>query len=184
MKKEIWKPVKDYEGLYEVSNYGNVKSLNRVETVGKLIRIRKERILKPCVNSKGYLQVGLCKNGKITNKLIHRLVAEAFIPNTDNLQQVNHKGENKQNNCVWQLEWCTNKYNSNYGTRNERIRKRNTNGKLSKPVSQYTLDGNYIKEFSSTMEVQRQLGYAQANISLCCNGKYKHAYGYKWKYNI
>ena len=184
MKKEIWKPVKDYEGLYEVSNYGNVKSLNRVETVGKLIRIRKERILKPCVNSKGYLQVGLCKNGKITNKLIHRLVAEAFIPNTDNLQQVNHKGENKQNNCVWQLEWCTNKYNSNYGTRNERIRKRNTNGKLSKPVSQYTLDGNYIKEFSSTMEVQRQLGYHHTNISLCCNGKYKHAYGYKWKYNI
>ena len=94
----------DYTGLYQVSNLGRVRSLGNDKT-------RKERILKPKINNKGYLQVILCKNGKVKTFLVHRLVATAFIPNPDNLPVVNHRDENPLNNCVDNLEWCTQKYN-------------------------------------------------------------------------
>ena len=110
---EVWRPVRGYEGLYEVSNYGRVKSLKR--------NTAHERIMKPIKDSYGYLIVCLNKNGKQTNKKIHRLVAEAFIPNPNNLPQVNHKNEIKTDNRVENLEWCDNKYNTRYGTRGERI---------------------------------------------------------------
>lgn len=172
---EVFQPVEEYEGLYEVSNYGNVRSLNYNHT-------GKERILKPIKDSSGYPQVNLYKNGKRKMFQVHRLECEAFIPNPDNLSQVNHKDENKENNRVENLEWCTAGYNVNYGTRNKRIADKNRNGKLSIPVLQYSLNGEFIREFPSTMQAQRDLGFDNSNISKCCNGKLNSAYGYKWCY--
>ena len=163
MEDEIWCPIKGYESLYEVSDQGRVRSL----------KFGKERILKPGRNPEGYLVVCLCKNGEIKQCLVHRLVAQTFIPNPDNLPQVNHKDEDKENNSVQNLEWCTNKYNSNYGTRNDRC---------SKPVLQFTKDGEFVKEWKSTNDIQRNLGYFHNNISNCCNGKCKSAYCYIWKF--
>ena len=121
-EEEIWCPIRGYEGIYEVSDQGRVKSIG----------YGKERILRPVRNNNGYLLVGLRKNREQKWYLVHRLVAQAFIPNPDNLPQVNHKDENKTNNSVQNLEWCDRKYNCNYGTRNQRI---------SKPVLQFTKDG-------------------------------------------
>lgn len=170
MNKEIFRPVKGYEEMYEVSNLGRVKS----------VRFGKERILKTDKAS-GYLRVMLGrKNGHF---LVHRLVAEAFIPNPDNLPCVNHKDENKLNNRVDNLEWCNYKYNSNYGTSIQRQIENQTNRKdCSKVILQYSIDGEFIREWPSGKEVQRQLDFAQTNISSCCLGKRKTAYGYIWKY--
>lgn len=110
MEIERFKNIEGYEGLYQVSNLGNVKSLN----------YGKERILKPIKNGKGYLQVILCKNGKHKMYQVHRLVATVFLPNPNNLPCVNHKDENSLNNCLYNLEWCTYSYNNSYGTKNQR----------------------------------------------------------------
>jgi len=162
--EEIWKPVVGYEGLYEISNLGKVKSL----------KYGKERILKSSKNKVGYLMVSLFKDGKHKIYKVHRLVASAFIPNNDLFKtEVNHKDENKENNNIENLEWCTHKYNINYGTRIE---------KISKQVNQYDLAGNFIQSFQSTMEIERQLGFDNNHISECCNGKRKTAYGFLWEY--
>ena len=117
---EIWKDIEGYEGLYQVSNLGRVKSL-------KVSKIKSERIRKSYQQSSGYISIVLCKNGKVTNHKIHRLVANAFIDNPDNLPEVNHMDEDKTNNCVDNLEWCDSSYNKNYGTRTEKfIRSRGT----------------------------------------------------------
>ena len=166
MKKEYWKPVVGYEGLYEVSNWGRVKSL----------KFGKEKILKPSKNKKtkhGYLQVALWKNGQYKRYYVHRLVAEAFIDNPNNYKEVNHKDENKTNNVVSNLEWCDRKYNQNYGTRTE---------KCSKKVYQYTLDGKFVKEWESIAECGRN-GFNQGGICKCCNGKQKIYRGFIWRYN-
>lgn len=160
---EIWCPIKGYEGLYEVSDKGRVKSIGYC----------KERILSPGKHPNGYLQVELYKNGERKMCKVHRLVAQTFIPNPDNLTQVNHKDENKENNSVQNLEWCDSKYNINYGTRNDRC---------SKPVLQFTKDGEFIQEWKSTRDVERNLGYSNCNISSCCTGKRKSAYNFIWKY--
>lgn len=111
MEKEIWKDVNDYNGLYQISNLGNVKSIHYRHT-------NVEKILKPYIKEDGYVVVCLTKNRRIKWHRVHRLVAEAFINNPDNLPEVNHKDENKLNNRVDNLEWCTSSYNKNYGTRN------------------------------------------------------------------
>ena len=162
-KDEVWCPINGYEGLYEVSDQGRVKSL----------KFGKERILKPVRTPKGYLIINLYKNGEMKSYRIHRLVAKTFIPNPDNLPEVNHKDENKENNSVQNLEWCDSKYNNNYGTRTDRC---------SKPVLQFTKDGEFVKEWKSTIDVQRNLGYFHNNISYCCTGRYKSAYNFIWKY--
>ena len=167
MTDEIWCPVKNYESLYEVSDKGRVKSIG----------YGKERILKPLRNTCGYLQVCLCKNGEHKMYLVHRLVAQTFTPNPQNLTEVNHKDENKENNSVHNLEWCDSKYNNNYGTRTQR-----QSEKLSKSVLQYTKSGVFVREWKSMKDVQRNLNYSQGNISSCCNGKCKSANGYIWKY--
>lgn len=169
---EVWKDVVGYEGLYQVSNLGRVKSL----------WFGKERILKLGRNIFGYLTVGLHKNEQQKTCKVHRLVAQAFIPNPNVLPEVNHKDENKTNNSIENLEWCDTKYNSNYGTRNQRISEKCTNGKCSKPVLQYTLDGKFVKEWKSTRDIKRNLGYDQSHISKCCNGKIKSSYSFIWKY--
>lgn len=180
--EEIWKDVVGYEGLYEVSSLGQVRSLCYLHT-------GQTKVLKPAKYRRGYLRVVLCKNGKRKPSLVHRLVAEAFIPNPSNLPQVNHKDEVKTNNLVFldengivvpeksNLEWCDCHYNNNFGTRNERAAKA-----LSRPVLQYDKFGNLVKKWPSVAEVSRRFGWAHQNISKCCLGKRKSAYGFVWRY--
>ena len=160
---EEWRDVVGYEGLYQVSNQGRVKSF----------KWNKERFLKPSMDKDGYLLVTLCAGGKRKTLKVHRLVCEAFHENPDNKPQVNHINEDKTDNRACNLEWCTCKQNVNHGSRNERV---------SKPVGQYSLDGKLIKLWPSTMEAERQAGFNHGNISQVANGKYKQAYGCIWRY--
>lgn len=167
MKNEVWKNIEGYEGLYQVSNFGRVKSL----------KFGKEKILKPLRIKCGYLQVNLSKNGKGKMCYVHRLVALAFIPNPNCLSEVNHKDENKENNRVDNLEWCNRTYNNNYGTRNKKIGEK----KLI-PVLQYDKDGTFIREWKSMIDVENELGINNSNITQCCRGKLKSAGGFRWAY--
>lgn len=171
---EEWRNIEGYVD-YQVSNLGRVKSTQYHNGT-------YERILKLNKNKKGYQSLKLYKNGKVKRCSVHRLVAQAFIPNPDNLPMVNHKDENPSNNHVDNLEWCDNKYNLTYGSRIERVVSKTKNGKCSKTVYQYTLDGEFIREWPSVNEVERQYGYYSTFISACCRGKYKKAYGYVWRY--
>lgn len=174
---EIWKNVVGYEGLYQVSSIGRVKNT------------KKNKLLKQRFRGKGYLAVSLNKNGCFKDYYVHRLVAEAFIPNLDNLPQVNHKSEVKTDNRVDNLEWCTVSYNINYGTRGKRAAiNRNLNrnlghkGKNPRKIHQYTLDGCFIKTWNSSKEIQISLGFYYKCIQKCCRGIYKQSYGYRWCY--
>lgn len=172
-EEEIWRDVVGYENMYKVSNFGNVMSFK-----GK-----KPRLLKPQNIGNGYLQVALRNNNSIKRFYIQRLVAKAFIENPNNLQEVNHKDENKLNNRVSNLEWCSRIYNCNYATRKDRISKALTNRKdLSKTVLQYDKNGIFINEYLSTREAERNTGIHQGDIVCVCKGKLKSAGGYVWKY--
>ena len=162
---EEWKDIEGYEGMYQVSNQGRVKSL----------KFGKEKIRKCREMSNGYLVVGLCKEGKRTDKLVHRLVAEAFLPNPNNLPQVNHKDENPSNNNVENLEWCTPKYNCNYGTRNQRCSSPKRVDQIDK------VSGEVIRQWESTAECSRN-GYSSGAVSECARGVRKQYKGYVWKY--
>ena len=188
MENEIWKDVVGYEGLYQVSNLGRVRSVDRIVNGRWGNNFVKGLILKP-YTVKGYKQVHLSKNNKKTHYKIHRLVAETFIPNPYKLPQVNHKDEDKTNNCVENLEFCTQSYNNNYGTRLKRISEKNKismkgkfNNSRSKSVLQYTLDGNFVKEYPSAREAERINNIDFSAISKCCRGVYKSAGGYIWKF--
>ena len=166
---ETWKAIAGYEGLYEVSNLGRVKSL----------KYGKEKILKPGKNTGGYLQVSLFKDGKTSNLRVHRLVAEAFIPNPKGLATINHKDEVKTNNAATNLEWMSQKDNINYGTHNKRVGEA-----LSKQVQMLDKQtGELLATFPSLMEAVRVTGINQGNISSCCKGKYKSAGGFVWQYS-
>ena len=166
---EEWRDIKGYEGKYQVSSHGRVKSLN-------YHREGKEKILKPEVLKKGYLRVDL-HNGAKRNKIqVHRLVAEAFIDNPNNYPQVNHKDENKQNNHVENLEWCTNKYNANYGTKLEKISK----GKNWRASKVECIETGEI--FDSLIEAEEKYNIKYQSISACCRGITYTAGGYTWKY--
>lgn len=180
--KEIWKDIKDYEGLYQVSNLGRVKSLRRLITNQYNSFYIEEKILKIWKNNKGYGLVTLSKNGTHKKFQVHRLVALHFLPNPSNLPEVNHKDENKLNNSVDNLEWCDRLYNVRYGTGIERQKKKQLNDiKKSKSVLQYDLEGNFIKEWKSTMECCRN-GYNQGHVAECCRGERKTHKGFIWKY--
>lgn len=176
---EVWKDVPGYEGLYQVSNLGNVRSLDRYVDYGKTTAFRKGRIMKQGKATGGYLQVELFKNKISSTRLVHRLVAEAFVTNIENLSEVNHKDENKENNCADNLEWCARKYNINYGTGNARRIKNKVVA-----VVMCALDGTELMEFPSVHEAARSISKngVAGNISECCKGRRKTAYGYIWKY--
>ena len=172
MRTENWLPVEGYEN-YEVSDFGRVRSMKN----------GKKRILKPADNGIGYLQVGLSKEGKKKFFSVHRLVAVTFVPNMFNLNEVNHINEDKTDNRAENLMWCDRKENINYGSRNQRASETNTNGKLSKPLLQFSKSGEFIREWPSAHEVERVLGFLQGGISQCCLGKCKSYKGFVWKYS-
>ena len=192
MRTEIWRtPIHKGEVFdnYQVSNLGQILSLNFRNT-------GKPELMNPWEDKDGYLKIGLRNNGKTDFILVHRLIAETFIPNPDNLPQVNHKIDTKEGKKInmvifnedgsinkekTTLEWCDGKYNHNYGTINERISKANTNGKLSKRVLQLSLDGELIREYPSVRECERN-GFDHSNVIRCCNVKQKTYKGFRFMY--
>lgn len=217
LPKQIWKDISGYEGKYQVSNTGRVRSLNYKRT-GKI------KVMKLSTNKLGYKIIMLSKNGKCKTWQVHRLVAQAFLPNPNNYPIINHKDENPKNNTVWNLEWCSQEYNINYGTRNEKAsnsmlgkhlteehkrkiseaKKGKNKGKhhteetkrkigeaikgknhpKAKPILMFTLDGVFIRRFDCVADANEYLGKdrVDGNIRKCARGKYKTAWGYKWKY--
>lgn len=167
---EKWRPIRGFPG-YEVSNFGRVKSLARDYFYGS----HGDMMLKPDT-ARGYERVTLFRDGMRHRFQVHRLVADAFIPNPDDLPFVNHKDENKANNRVENLEWCTHLYNSNYGTRNSRISER-----VSRKVAQLTKDGTVVRIWDSMTEAARETGAHLSEISKCCKRPEYTAAGYGWR---
>ena len=185
---EIWRDIEGYEGLYQVSNEGRVKSLERDFVTGNPSVVKHlEETIKKCIDIKGYYQTNLSKNGKIKHYLVHRLVAKAFIPNPNNYPCINHKDENTRNNKVENLEWCSYEYNVNYGTRNERDsqKKKGIIPKGTPPIKvyQYTINGELVKIWDSVAECGRN-GFNKGAVAACCRGEhgYKTHKGYRWSY--
>lgn len=177
---EIWKDIPNYEGLYQVSNFGKVKTL---KIINDKARHPKTKILKQCKNSSGYLIVNLSNKTKRT----HRLVAEAFIPNPNNYPCVNHKDGNKENNCVSNLEWCTYSHNNTEAYRlglKEGALKNKTGKNYPRKVYVIGMykDGNLIEKFYGSGEVKRKYNFYPIAIINCCKGKYKKMYGYEWRF--
>ena len=168
---EEWRDIHGYEGIYQVSNLGNVKR------IAPSRRAKEEHLLKMHDAHHGYNQVRLTANGKQEMKRVSRLVATAFIPNPDNLPEVNHIDENPKNNCVTNLEWCTRLYNCNYGHRNARVAKAK-----SKAIVQCDLLGVFIRRWNSAADAARYYHVNSSNISKCLTGKNSQAFGYIWKF--
>ena len=184
-ESEIWKDVVGYDGRYQVSDKGNVRSVARKDSIGRKCG---GRMLKPTYDKDGYLRVNLCKNGKQKTRFIHRLVAGAFIPNPNGYSEINHRDENKVNNYANNLEWCTREHNVNHGTLIERSAQAR-----SKKVKATNIETNEVITFNSTVEAGRK-GYDQGGVTKACRGVYKgragklvggdgRTYrGYKWEY--
>lgn len=182
---EIWKDIVGYEGYYKVSNKGRILSLSRTRINGVNTHyISKEHIKSLVSDRNGYKQVKLYKDTTSLTRKVHRLVAEAFIPNPTNLPEINHKDENKENNAAENLEWCDRDYNIHYGTWVSR-------SSNHRPVAQYSLDGTFIKQYESIREASRETGIRHENIRNCAasqitnkeKGYYtKSAGGYIWKF--
>ena len=175
----MWTELKDFEGLYEINENGEIRSIDRiVEYSCGLSKLFKGKIIIPHITDNGYLFVALYKNKKKYQLKVHRLVANTFIPNPNNYPCVNHKDENKLNNSIDNLEWCTISYNNTYGSRIEKQRKTiKNNPNISIPIIQVDKDTNeIIKKWKSAKEVEDTLGYSGANIRKCCKGIYKTAY--------
>lgn len=172
---EEWKDIKGYEGAYQISNYGRVRSVDRI-VHSKNKYFQKGIELK--IHSTGkYNFVTVSKNNRTKRLYLHRLVAEHFVENLNGYNVVNHKDEDKTNNRADNLEWCTSKYNANYGSRNKKIAM--SKGKKVAMIK----DGVVLKIFDSQAEARRK-GFSQAQISKCCNGIVKHYLGYQWKFVV
>lgn len=201
LPKRVWKDIPGFEGIYQVSNTGQIRSLNYRGNAGKT------KILKQHTDKDGYKRVNLYKDSKGKTYKVHRLVAQAFIPNPNNLPEVNHKDENKTNNVVWNLEFCTREYNNNYGSHNEKVSKamkgiqrtqetkkkmskakkgknKGKNNGMAKAVLMFTLDDEFIKRFNCTADANEYLCKPRnnVNISACARGEQETAWDYKWKY--
>ena len=200
---EIWKDIEGYQGLYQVSNWGNVKSLDRyVRGNSNSKMFKKGTLLKFSSDKDGYLTVGLHKDKKHKLMKIHRLVALVFIPNPENLPCINHKNEIKTDNRVENLEWCTYQYNATYneihikrgkklkGRKFSEEHKKNMskaqkgkpNYKCRKPILQFTKDMVFIREFDSATTASKELNINRSDITACCKGKHKTCGGFIWKY--
>lgn len=194
--EEVWRDVVGYEGFYLVSNYGRVRSVDRMVGYKKKgLRIERGVEMTIHYDQDGYPRISLCRHGGKRMFHVHRLVAIAFIPNPNNLPMINHKDENKTNNFVYvnpdgsvdesksNLEWCDVTYNNRYGNRLQIMSNILKNRKdLSRPVSQYTKDGVFVASYASLKEIRRQHGYDPSFIGKACVGIYKSAYGCIWKF--
>lgn len=183
--KEIFKDINGYEGLYQISNFGRVKSLEKKAGNSK----RKEKFLKSYLDKDGYKRVALCKNNKVRHYSVHRIVADAYLDKTKfsymeyedknqiNIEklQINHKDENPANNKFDNLEWCTLAYNINYGSRTKKAI-----GKRKIKINQYELDGTFIKTWECMNDAIKF--YKNSSICWACSGKKETASGYKWEY--
>lgn len=158
---EHWRPIKGFEGKYEISSLGKVKSIGTYNTC-------KKGIMIPMVDTSGYEHVRLYSGDKVIDKSVHRLVAETFLPNPDNLKYVNHKDEDRRNNSIDNLEWCTNRYNITYS--------------LGKKVIQLSKEGIQLRAFNSIAEASKEFNIPTTNISKCCKGIRKSAGNFIWRY--
>ena len=186
LPNEQWLDIVGYEGLYKVSNFGRVKSLERKipfkDRSGKdNERIQYSRIVRVHNNGRGYLFALLWKNGDVKREYVHRIVASAFILNPQNLPQVNHKDENKLNNQADNLEWCTSKYNNHYNNRHAKnIKARKDNGNC-RVIIAYDLYGNFVKRYDCSLELEKD-GFNRRNVYKVCNGKAKTHNGYIFRF--
>ena len=173
---EVWADIKNYEGLYQVSNFGKVKNFK----TDKILSLR---------NKRGYLLVALSKDKRKKTHQVHRLVAIAFLPNTESKPTVNHLDENKSNNFVGNLEWATWQENANHGTRSERVSKEHKahadrNKIFYKPIDQFDLSGSFIKTWESISTAAKEMGVRSASVSRCCRGINKTCSGYLFRYHL
>lgn len=186
---EIWKDIRGYEGLYQVSNTGRIRSLDRYikHSSGNGLQIMRGRVIKLKLHN-GYYFIGLHKDGKCITRNVHRLVAEAFICNPENKPCIDHINTIKTDNRVENLRWCTQLENINNPATIKKMKinhhLKNQFGKLhpySKPVLQFSLTDKFIKKWDCGADIERELGYKNGYISNCCNGKKEKAYNFKWK---
>lgn len=183
---EIWRDIEGYEGMYQVSNYGNGRSLDRYVTMkhrggGYFTRLFKGKEMVKYKQLNGYLFFSVRKNNIPKQILVHRAVAKAFIPNPENLPEVNHKDEDKTNNCVDNLEWCNHSYNNTYNDKHIKIGKQLRNRKdQSKIVYKLSLDDKLIETYPSASEAARQNGVNVPRIIQCCQGGYYNKKYHKW----
>lgn len=179
---EYWKPVVGYEGYYEISTLGRVRSCERVVPHGLGNRIRKiqQKLISPWKDNHGYRSVSLSKDGVVKKVKVHKLVAEAFIENPKDKPTVNHINEIRGDNRVDNLEWATYQENNNHGGHNQRVSKT-----LSKPVTQLDRTGKKIADFENIAEASKATGVHAANIKSCLHHANRiSAGGYQWRYRI
>ena len=172
-KQEIWKDIEGYEGLYQISN------------TGKILSLRSGKLRVTSTNNGGYETIHLYKNAVDSIYTVHRLVALAFIPNPNKFPEINHLNENKLDNRSENLEWCDRRYNQNYSGNIEKWTKAGGLGakiKRSKKVYQFTIEGDFIREWFSAREAQEKLGITRTGIGKCCLGYYKQCGGYLWSF--
>lgn len=190
--KEIWKPIKGYKNVYEVSNLGRVRSVDRYLEQeswngSKYSHTYKGKVLKQFKSKEGYMKVTLSYKYKLVPKTVHKLVAEAFLDNPNNYPVINHINGNKLDNSVNNLEWCTYEHNNKEAFRLG-LNKPTWKGKIgiecpnSKKINQYDLEDNFIRRWDSMRDVQRELNIYAVSISKCCRGISKTAGGFKWRY--
>lgn len=181
---EIWKDIEGYDGRYQVSDLGRVRSQDwRVPSSEGRTRVIKGRILKPQPDKYGYMRVNLYADTHMKAHQVHRLVASAFIPNPCHHEQVNHRNEQKTDNRADNLEWCDVKYNITYGNRSRKVSETRINGAmLGKAVEQLTTDGQHVSTYRSINEASRATGADNSVIIRCCKGKTETAGGYRWRY--
>ena len=181
MIEEAWKDILGYERLYQVSNLGRVKSLDRIVQTNNrfsdMNSLKRGKFLKPKIKENGYCLVVLSKDGKRKNLLVHRLVAEAFIPNPENKPQVNHKNGIKTDNRIENLEWNSVSENQKHAIKNKLYKH------YTKEVDQYDLQGNYIRTWDSVKSIEKEMSISPSTIWRCCTNRYKKGNGFIWKYH-